>query len=107
MRNLFRTIIEKLRRDSLWMGLFIGIIVPAILYGVIYGLIALGLTCTGKPVDVLNLVSSQKIILLSIVPNVFILRYYLLKLKFDLTGKGILMVTFIIGILFAILEFVA
>ncbi|SRR5574344_305822 len=100
-----RKLIEKLRRDSLWMGILIGVGVPAILFGIIYGVIALILLASSKPIDVLELVSAQKIILLSIIPNVFILRYYLLKLKFDLTGRGILLVTFIIGILFAILEF--
>ena len=89
----------------MFMGVLVGLIVPTMVFGILYGIIALILVIAGKPVDVLSLVSAQKIILLSIVPNVFIMRYYLLKLKFDLTGRGILLVTFLIAIAFAIMEF--
>ncbi|HNW67369.1 MAG TPA: hypothetical protein PKK66_00760 [Bacteroidales bacterium] len=101
-----RKLLEKLRRDSLWMGLIMGIAFPAILFGIIFGIIVLILAVSGKNMNVFDMVSAQKIILLSIIPNVFILRYYLLKLKFDLTGRGILLITFVIGILFAVLEFI-
>lgn len=37
---------------------------------------------------------------LSIFLNVFPFRYYMLKLEFDYTGRGILMVTFITGLTF-------
>lgn len=101
-----RKLLEKLRRDSLWMGIIMGIAFPAILFGIIFGIIVLILAVSGKNMNVFDMVSAQKIILLSIIPNVFILRYYLLKLKFDLTGRGILLITFVIGILFAVLEFI-
>lgn len=98
---------NKLRRDSLWMGLLLGFALPAVILGVIYGILALVFHFSTKLHDtsVLNVISLQKLILLSVVPNLFLLRYYLLKLKFDLTGRGILTITFIIGIIFAILEF--
>ena len=96
---------EKLRRDSWMMGIMLGISVPALTFGVLYGLVYLVLTSFGKPLDILNLDLIKKFILLSIVPSVFVIRYYLLKLKFDLTGRGILLVTFLIGIVFAVLEF--
>ena len=83
-----------------------GIAIPAILFGIIFGIIVLILAVSGKNMNVFDMVSAQKLILLSIIPNVFILRYYLLKLKFDLTGRGILLITFVIGILFAVLEFI-
>ena len=94
--------VEKLRRDSLPMGLFIGFICPAVFFGIMYGIIMLVQHQTGA----LNIDKMiQKLILLSVVPNVLILRYYLVKLKYDLTGRGILAVTFVIGLVFAILEF--
>lgn len=96
---------EKLRRDSWVMGILLGIFVPALTFGVLYGLVYLVLTAFGKPLDILNLDLIKKFILLSIVPSVFVIRYYLLKLKFDLTGRGILLVTFLIAIGFAVLEF--
>jgi len=95
--------VEKLRRDSLPMGLFIGFICPAVFFGIMYGIIMLVQHQTGA----LNIDKMiQKFILLSVVPNVLILRYYLVKLKYDLTGRGILLVTFAIAMLFAVLEFV-
>jgi hypothetical protein len=93
--------IEKFRRDNIWMGLLIGLFVPAALFGILYGIIAIIEHFTGN----IAFVSIQKVLLLSIVPNLFLLRYYLLKLKYDLTGRGILAMTFILGILFIILEF--
>ena len=96
---------EKLRRDSWVMGILLGIFVPALTFGVLYGLVYLVLTAFGKPLDILSLDLIKKFILLSIVPSVFVIRYYLLKLKFDLTGRGILLVTFLIAIGFAVLEF--
>lgn len=95
--------VEKLRRDSLPMGLFIGFICPAICFGVLYGIAVLVQHQTGA-LNIDRMI--QKLILLSVVPNVLILRYYLVKLKYDLTGRGILLVTFAIAMLFAVLEFV-
>ena len=100
-----RDILEKLRRDSWMMGILLGILVPALTFGVLYGLVYVVLTAFGKPLDILNLDLIKKFILLSIVPSVFVIRYYLLKLKFDLTGRGILLMTFLIAIGFAVLEF--
>ena len=94
--------VEKLRRDSLPMGLFIGFICPAICFGLLYAII----TLVQHQTSALNMDRMvQKLLLLSVVPNVLILRYYLVKLKYDLTGRGILLVTFAIAILFAVLEF--
>ena len=93
--------IEKLRRDSLPMGLFIGFICPAVLFGILYAIVVIVQQQTGA----LNIEKMiQKLILLSVIPNVLLLRYYLVKLKYDLTGRGILLVTFAIAMLFAVLE---
>lgn len=94
---------DRLRRDSIWMGLFLGVFLPAVLFGVMEGVIAIVEHVTGKS----DIVEIQKIVLLSIVPNLFLLRYYLLKLKYDLTGKGILAATFVLALVFVVLEFTA
>ena len=94
--------IDKLRRDSLPMGLFIGFICPAVCFGILYGIITLVQHKTGA-LQMDRMI--QKLILLSVIPNVLLLRYYLVKLKYDLTGRGILLVTFAIAMLFAVLEF--
>lgn len=95
-------IVDTLRRDSLWMGILIGILCPAL----IFGLIELIIFIIGKNFERVAVIEIQKILLLSVIPNLFILRHYLLKLKYDLTGRGILLATFLIAILFTILEFV-
>lgn len=95
-------IIDTLRRDSLWMGILIGILCPAL----IFGLIELIIFIIEKNFERVAVIEIQKILLLSVIPNLFILRHYLLKLKYDLTGRGILLATFLIAILFTILEFV-
>lgn len=95
-------IIDTLRRDSLGMGILIGTLCPAL----IFGLIELILFIIGKNFERIAVIEIQKIILLSVIPNLFILRHYLLKLKYDLTGRGILLSTFLIAILFTILEFI-
>jgi hypothetical protein len=92
---------EQLRRDNFWLGFLTGLIIPAAIFGFLYLIISIVEHYSGKT----EIVSIQKIILLSVVPNLFLLRYYLLKLKYDLTGRGIVTITFLIGILFAILEF--
>jgi hypothetical protein len=94
-------IIEKLRKDSLLMGVILGTVTPVALFALLKLIVFLFEMKTG-PID---LVTNQKLLILSIVPNVILLRYYLLKLKYDLTGRGIVAVTFIIAIVFSIIEF--
>ena len=91
----------KLRRDNMWMGVLLGIFVPLVLWGILYGILYLIEQKTGKIASV----TTQKTLLLSILPNLFILRHYLLKLKYDLTGRGIVLATFLYAILFVVLEF--
>jgi hypothetical protein len=93
--------IDKLRRDSFWMGLLLGAIIPALLFG----LMELIILFLPQQIRDGNVFTLQRLILISIIPNLLLLRYYLLKLKYDLTGRGILAVTFIIAIIFVIIEF--
>lgn len=91
---------DKLRQDSFGMGTFLGIVLPLVVFGILWGIIKI----IGLIAGIAELVRVDKIILLSICVNLFTLRYYLLKLKMDKTGRGILAVTFIFGLLFFILE---
>jgi hypothetical protein len=93
--------IDKLRRDSFLMGLALGFLIPALIFSLLKGILFF------LPQEIIeaNVFSLQRLILISIIPNVLLLRYYLLKLKYDLTGRGILAITFVIGILFIIIEF--
>ncbi|MEI6347240.1 MAG: hypothetical protein WCP69_04745 [Bacteroidota bacterium] len=83
---------NKLRTDTFVMGLILGILLPLIAFGLFY-LIGLGLdSASGKE----GVLKPQTLGLISIFTNLFTLRYYLIKLKFDRTGRGILMMTFIL-----------
>jgi len=93
--------IDKLRKDSLWMGLALGFLIPMHIFFLLKFIVFF----LPPEIKDANIFSLQRLILISIIPNVFLLRYYLLKLKYDLTGRGILAITFIIGIIFIIIEF--
>lgn len=86
---------ERLRRDSMYLGLVIGIFFPAILFGILYGISEI-FAPEGKE----YLIKLPTLMLVSIFPNLFTLRYYLKKLKYDRTGRGILLVTFVYAILY-------
>ena len=93
--------IDKLRKDSFWMGLILGSVIPAL----IFCLLKLIIYFLPQQIIDANVFTIQRLILISIIPNVLLLRYYLLKLKYDLTGRGILAITFVVGIIFVIFEF--
>lgn len=99
---------DKLRRDSFAVGIVLGIVLPLVLFGIIYGIYAL--ICHANPQMLVrnpDLTKDliPKFILLALIPNIFTLRYYLLKLKFDKTGRGILGVTFVWAIVFLAVQF--
>jgi len=99
---------DKLRRDSYAVGVILGFVVPVVLFGIIYGIYALIMHANPQviarnPDLTKNLI--PKFILLALIPNIFILRYYLLKLKFDKSGRGILGVTFAWAIVFLAAQF--
>lgn len=99
---------EKLRRDSYAVGIILGILIPAVLFGIIYGIYAL-IVHSNPQMLVRNPGLTKdlipKFILLALIPNIFTLRYYLLKLKFDKSGRGILGVTFLWAIVFLAAQF--
>jgi hypothetical protein len=94
-------IVDLLRKDSMFMGIILGFLFPGILFGILKLVMYFIEQKTG-PVD---MVTNTKLIVLSMIPNIFVLRYYLLKLKYDLTGRGILASTFVVAIIFTILVF--
>lgn len=90
------------------MGIVMGIVIPAILFGILFG--ALSLMVHANPdmlVNKPNLYKTivPKFILISIIPSLFLLRHYLLKLKYDKTGRGLVISTFVLGLVFVIVQF--
>ncbi|MDR1182780.1 MAG: hypothetical protein LBL13_12460 [Bacteroidales bacterium] len=85
--------IKILHKDSILLGIGLGIALPLVSFGILYAL-SISLSPAGKD----YLIKVSTIVLVSVFTNLFTLRYYLLKLKFDKTGRGILLVTFILAI---------
>lgn len=100
--------LEKLRKDSYTLGVALGIVIPLLLFGIMYGIFAIVLKTNP---DILlnspNIVKSlvPKFILIAMIPSLFILRHYLLNLKYDKTGRGIVISTFALAIVFVIVQF--
>lgn len=79
------------KKDSHIFGGLIGLAFPVLVY-LLLVLIAFGV----KSIFAVETSSYlDEIRLISIAVNLFSMRYYFLKLKFELTGRGILLVTFI------------
>jgi len=86
-----------LKKDSLVLGIVIGTVFPSVLFAILYA-VSRFFAPEGKE----YLVQPVTLVLISIFPNLFTLRYYLVKLHLDKTGRGILLVTFIVAILYFI-----
>ncbi len=80
------------------MGLLIGTIPPLVVFGVLY-LVNVKFPNTGTGKQIFKL---STIIIISLVTNALTLRYYLVKLKADKTGRGIMFMTFVFAIVFMI-----
>jgi hypothetical protein len=85
---------EFFRRDNYLLGIGIAIVLPVITWLLIQGLTNL---LAGKNGDLFQNSTDQ---LLSVFANLIPLRYYLLKLKADKTGRGILLVTFALAMIY-------
>jgi hypothetical protein len=85
-------------RNSLWFGVLIGILMPLAVYGLLLG--ALELYNLGYPrkfdINLLQLISP--------VINLFFLRYYFVTKKYDDTGRGLMLVTFVFVIAYFVIN---
>lgn len=90
------------------MGVLMGIIIPAVLFGILFGVLMILVHCfPDMLVNNPNLFKTiiPKLILISMIPSLLILRHYLLNLKYDKTGRGIVISTFVLGLVFVIVQF--
>ena len=77
-------------RDDYVLGVLLGIVLPVIFFLVLYamdlGVVALFGT---------HMLEKQEyLLLLSIAINLFAVKYYFVNLKYDKTGRGVLVITF-------------
>lgn len=88
---------EKLfKRDQFLAGILFGILLPVVFYKVLYLVDLLVL-------EVFNthmLRKQEYLFLLSIAINLFAIKYYFVNLNYDETGRGILLVTFALTLLY-------
>lgn len=85
-----------LKKDSLFTGVVIGIILPVLFFGALYGIDIIVFMSFGA-----HIVAKQEYLyLLSIVANLFPIKYYFVNAQSDKTGRGVLLITVIFGILY-------
>ncbi|MFO7979096.1 MAG: hypothetical protein R6U64_10595 [Bacteroidales bacterium] len=95
MKNIF----SKLKRDSWTLGIILGVVLPLI----VYGLVMLILMQWGTLREGVYVLKPSTTKLIAIFSNLFTFRYYMVTLKYDRTGRGILLVTFVFAAIFFVL----
>ena len=85
-----------LKKDSMWLGIAMGIIMPSAVFAILYFIN----NSIHAPLNSVkeHYLTNFMVQILSLVVNLLVMRYYLINLKADKTGRGILLVTFIIGV---------
>lgn len=91
---------KALKKDNFVFGFLLGIVFPALFYGIIWiiSFAFLKMNLSRYPLD------SETHILISFLANLLLIRFYFVSLKYDKTGRGVLIITFITLILFFILK---
>jgi len=84
------------KKDSYWVGLLLGALAPVIFYGLLYSVDMLIDSYFGMHIVKEN----HYLILLSVIPNILLLRYYLGKQKFTKTGLSLLLLTIVFVLLY-------
>jgi hypothetical protein len=87
-----------LKRDNIPFGIVIGLALTAIFFG----LLKLANIALESFWNENFKIKDHTILLLSIFINIVPIRYYFVNLKFDKTGRGVLLVTFILMVIFFI-----
>jgi hypothetical protein len=87
-----------LSRDSFPFGALLGAVAPVIFLGILYLINWL----IEKIIVHQLYIKFNTLVLVSITLDLIIMRYYFVKLNYDRTGRGILVVTFVYMMLFFI-----
>ena len=81
-------------RDNFGFGILMGVLLPLVFLGVLYLIYKAVFLAFGVNI----LAEESYLFLLSIAANLFAIKYYFVNLKYDKTGRGILIVTFVFGL---------
>lgn len=92
-----------LKKDHYIFGIMMGILTPVLVYGAILGINYLLLV-----IDVARFfLDDETHVLISLAGNLLPIRYYFVNLTFDKTGRGVLLITFVLILLFfAVKDFI-
>lgn len=85
-----------LKKDKTFLGILLGLLIPvpvAMVLAVILRLLQINFRLLGGT-------RITDMFLLGLALNLIVMRYYILKLKFEKTGKGLLITTVILMLLF-------
>jgi len=80
-----------LKKDSMLLGFVLGAIIPPVIFIILY----FSNKYLSVAFDKDHILEDNTVKLVSIVLNIFVLRYYLVKEKVEKTGRGVLLATFI------------
>lgn len=89
---------KGLKKDNLKFGILIGILVPAIVFTLIYAIDSFFAVRLDKEF----LIKDGTKLVIGVALNVLTFRYYMIKLRMEQTGKGILAATFMYAIFYMI-----
>ena len=79
-----------LKKDNWALGIALGVLLPLVLYGIIM----LIMIQWGTITEGVYVLKPSTIKLLALFSNMISFRYYMVNLKYDKTGRGILLITF-------------
>ncbi len=85
-----------LNKDRWVLGIVIGILLPMMMYGIVLMI----LIPHGNVENLIYLDRPKVPALVAIFSNLLPFRYYMVNKKYDRTGRGVLLVTFIMVLLF-------
>ena len=87
-------------RNSMWFGILIGILMPLVIYGLLYGILYFYQDLSAAPLQF----DESLLQIISPVINLFFIRYYFVNKKYDETGRGLLLVTFVYVIAYFVIR---
>ncbi|MFO8068208.1 MAG: hypothetical protein R6U11_11570 [Bacteroidales bacterium] len=90
-----------IKKNSSKLGILIGFGLPAIIYGLglLIGLIA-GINIIYITPETSKIVNNSNLMLISVFANMLPFRYYMVNLKYEKTGKPILIATIVYAVVF-------
>lgn len=88
-----------IKKDSFLLGALLGLLIPALLYLILHLTNeALTVKASGK-----HYMRESTVQLLSLVVNVLLIRFLLIRKRYDKAGRGVLFATFLYAIIFMVM----